>query len=1129
MSRKSRGGSNKDKSGGLPPSFPQESNPEHRAFLIRSLERNDVDLTALAELNRSLGRAKDYILSTCGELVLLDLGQGRLTVINDELHDSKKGTISTDVGGNEDPSSSYSLTPKQKELCIDFLLRMKLRRKLLNRLSRRLNRVAHAMDGEDVKPPAPPKYGDLRLHIDPTAVQAYVDRWDKQDKAKQLLFQEKERRRIQEVKFWQEQEEILRQEEERTKEEERRKIQEENLAKQDAQQENEEVEGKAETKQLGCEKVETMELEDEKAETKQLGDEKAKPEELTDQKAETKDLGNEKAETKELEQEKDETKETGEAKDELLDSSIDKSQDEQPNMASPDKVASLAKTKKPLTLSSPPPEDPVSSVLSDDLRAVLNEFDSCYERKWDPTKPSTGHKVQYTILDTPMEEDHNVIKYGAGIGAINSSMSAREREAEYKRWQTALLNRIPDQPTFEDLGLKDRVFCLEGRRKRALEDVEESPSKKNKSIEDTENDTNGGEQKNEEDPVKKKLDEELTKVDTTQDNNETAVVQSQQPETIKSNTENVKTIKEEEDGNRTDKDAAMKDNVAFDGDSQSNGQADKVADKTADVQLEQNKEMETVAETETERSPAILETKENAMDADSEDVAMNGSNDHSGKHEGLDADQTHLSEADNKKEESVPKEGVEVEDNDNNNKTEGKTETQGKAESIVAEAQAENNDGSSNGDQSKLVEVPPVGQQDGDPSEINKGTSAEGEDKDAIADSSEKLANSSGHESASTQEKNNLSAGEANEVDKTDNKGEVNDLESPSTKEENSSTDSEKAMTSDTVDDIEMVTSAEEGAKKQSADSAADNDDAVNSSTQVETADEVQGEKAVKMDVDSEEPQANNISNDDAAANERQADETSKDVTREGENQVEISTNDDMADGDNSNEETAMDATVGDAGDNDGDKAEKCNDQDETDKIEVKPQDTATDDDSDMFAADSEPERKEDRGDDKASSLGDGDGSENKDSEAPVSATEEANAAEQPDSNPEQSKIKIEPRKEFLNDDATGEKDGSDDTAKEAEDAPKIKIQPRKEFLKDKDGANKENDKQKVEETKEEPKRIKPISVAPVPSFHEQDLKRIKLIHGDLLATSIHEQARRRLSEVTLEYNKGMCDFSNFY
>ena len=74
-----------------------------------------------------------------------------------------------------------------QDLCVDFLLRMKLRRRLLNRLARRLNRVAQAMDGQDVSPPSPPKYGDLRLHFDPAQVQVYATHWERREEAKRRI------------------------------------------------------------------------------------------------------------------------------------------------------------------------------------------------------------------------------------------------------------------------------------------------------------------------------------------------------------------------------------------------------------------------------------------------------------------------------------------------------------------------------------------------------------------------------------------------------------------------------------------------------------------------------------------------------------------------------------------------------------------------------------------------------------------------------------------------------------------------------------------------------------------------------------------------------------------------------
>ena len=181
MSRRGRGSSaSKKVASGPPPSHPAETFKEHRKFLIRSLDRNDTDMNALIDLNKSLRGAKENVVRSCGELVLLDLGSGRLKLINDQLHDeaavarsesSRAKPEATPTGtattGSQQKKQGRHLSPAQKEVCVDFLLRMKLRRKLSNRLVRRLTRLAHAMDGKDVLPPSAPKYGDLRLHINP--------------------------------------------------------------------------------------------------------------------------------------------------------------------------------------------------------------------------------------------------------------------------------------------------------------------------------------------------------------------------------------------------------------------------------------------------------------------------------------------------------------------------------------------------------------------------------------------------------------------------------------------------------------------------------------------------------------------------------------------------------------------------------------------------------------------------------------------------------------------------------------------------------------------------------------------------------------------------------------------------
>jgi hypothetical protein len=195
-------GSNNNRSTGPPPSHPLEHNPEHRQFLIRSLERNDAELAALVELHTSLENVKHAIVKHYGEKLLLQLGQG---VIRLHPHGGDTLQVVDSTSGNSTQNATTTLPttllsdPHATDLCVDFLLRMKLRRRLLNRLARRLVRVAHAMDGDDVSPPALPRYGDLRLHVDPEAVTAHHDQWMKRERAVRHMEARKEQEHSVEV------------------------------------------------------------------------------------------------------------------------------------------------------------------------------------------------------------------------------------------------------------------------------------------------------------------------------------------------------------------------------------------------------------------------------------------------------------------------------------------------------------------------------------------------------------------------------------------------------------------------------------------------------------------------------------------------------------------------------------------------------------------------------------------------------------------------------------------------------------------------------------------------------------------------------------------------------------------
>jgi hypothetical protein len=489
-------------------SHPLENSKEHRAFLIRSLERNDVDISALTDLNRSLHTAKESILQSCGELVLLDLGAGRLTLVNDELHEETFHTkvksaaeVKAEAAEAQEAPAVHRLTPTQKQVCVDFLLRMKLRRKLSNRLARRLNRVAHAMDGEDVAPPPPPRYGDLRLNIDSAAVQARAEHWKRQAEAKQKILQQKWQEAQQAQGENQQRKEVPNEENEELKEE----TEESSPATTETTSPNEEEEHQTATAK--------NKDQDQPEGTTEDSPDKDKQESSTDQTAPM-DLDSPGQSEKPAEPEKA-PEPPAEPEEAPKPSAVEPEKAPEPPAVEPEKPveseppiepekpAEAQKAPDAIESSIPAGDKPVAAMINPDSSPpsleeeydLLKEYESAYEKVWDPVEK----RFQYSMLldeqqaeNSKIPPDYTAIKHGMGIGATARIMSEQEREAEHKRWQTALMGRMPQQPTFEELGLKNRVFCLEERRKRYLEgddekeDDEEPAKKKLKSNDDDE-------------------------------------------------------------------------------------------------------------------------------------------------------------------------------------------------------------------------------------------------------------------------------------------------------------------------------------------------------------------------------------------------------------------------------------------------------------------------------------------------------------------------------------------------------------------------------------------------------------------------------------------------------------------
>jgi hypothetical protein len=331
-----------------PPSHPGESAAEHRAFLKRSLDRSDKELAALQTLHRTLAKLRATIVNKYGESRLLDIGQGFIFIdpqngnlvidskadmdkhipnlANEELSDSMDND-----NDDDDPNSEFA------KLAKDFLLRMKLRQKIMNRLARRTMRLSHIMDGRigKINPPAVPKYGEVRLL---STTQEYSQ--GLQEFKTQFTEMEQVHERIQER--------IL-------------------ATQKDA---NVHIDQKDGTDEYGIDPL----------------------------------LFNE------------------------------EHQKDKQQIIKYDEEYDLTKT-----IHLPPTSDKIKSAISDDDILALDK--------------------------QPEDFDYDKEEYKDNIGATIWNMNNNEKATEWKRWQVEFLSKIPDQPTFEDLGMKHRVFDLEERKK----------------------------------------------------------------------------------------------------------------------------------------------------------------------------------------------------------------------------------------------------------------------------------------------------------------------------------------------------------------------------------------------------------------------------------------------------------------------------------------------------------------------------------------------------------------------------------------------------------------------------------------------------------------------------------------
>jgi hypothetical protein len=387
-----------------PPSLPAESDPRHVALLNRSLTQNDKEIVALEKLNDSIQTVKNIILQHFGEEAFLDM-------------------VSQPDGG-------ISNIPEDKKeyhkiLQEEFVSRMKLRRKLLNRLARRLLRISHAMDGNimggstlpsvtnvsgkaggmGIFPPALPKYGidrNFPSEVWDLATASYALNPTKQIvEAKETIKEY--------VEDWS------------TKQEAMRRVQQ-----------------------------------------RRNGGDVSSPT--------VKDTSAEGEKNTEINEDTP-TRDT--------DTTLLLEQDRPSASTSSSTTNKKRKSRKETAVTET--TDIRSAILAfDSLKfdqdhqadlAAIIEYNEEYERLISPTDGSIQLAITKEDFEGVIKTEDSFMdssKQPLGIGASVRSMSARDKLTEWKRWSTELLSRIPIQPTFEDLGMENLIFGgLEERKKMA--------------------------------------------------------------------------------------------------------------------------------------------------------------------------------------------------------------------------------------------------------------------------------------------------------------------------------------------------------------------------------------------------------------------------------------------------------------------------------------------------------------------------------------------------------------------------------------------------------------------------------------------------------------------------------------
>ena len=571
-----------------PATHPDESNPQHKANLVRNLGRNDAEIAAIVQCNRSLRTLRDAIRQRHGEATLLDVGEGTIRLRTGELGSTvcpavvravpgvivdadgyrklvedrmaevmKERALRQAAGGNgkaddddddeaaanateeadaadgaaadsavihtippdevplDDPDHASDPTNPQTRtnLIRAFLLRLHLRRRLLNRLFRRMNRLARAMDGESaissgLNGPTPPRYGDFRFLLDETGdeFRQFEAHFQRKVEARRNVEERRALRRNREIGL------LINGDDDAGgaragagagaggEEEKMKGGNDEVMADDNDNANTADAEAKpkaAPTSSSSSHSGAAAKLilpQEDVGDLNVLMETDVGRDKLVTYQDLTKPLqalggggspnksktpaAAAAAKKKSSTSSKMDVEETA-AKTEAIAADIDAEAaagDGAKTEGPPSAIEVKAESTEENGVANGTSDTP--AVKADDDNNNNNKADE--EEELPPLPELVPGKIRKIVTlplassdPAPEERDFASSKFtaagGGGIGAFNRSMNSREREVEFNRWKTDVLAKVPEQPTFAELGLENRVFGLEARRKKAAE------------------------------------------------------------------------------------------------------------------------------------------------------------------------------------------------------------------------------------------------------------------------------------------------------------------------------------------------------------------------------------------------------------------------------------------------------------------------------------------------------------------------------------------------------------------------------------------------------------------------------------------------------------------------------------